>query len=106
MMEITDDPPECSTSVATVSQQDACPTDLEMKLLFEKLGQNLQYCPLFLICRQICAQVFKCYNNNKYTQLFKQKNRITYIVQGTADMDHVINKRHLFTFPNSKKVNW
>ena len=36
IMEIAEDPPECSTDVATVSQQDTSPTDLEMKLLFEK----------------------------------------------------------------------
>ena len=38
MMEIMEDPPECSTDVATVSQHDTSPTDLEMKLLFEKLS--------------------------------------------------------------------
>ena len=38
MMEIADNPPECTTDVATVSQQDTHPTDLEMKLLFEKLS--------------------------------------------------------------------
>ena len=38
MMEIIEDPPECSTDVATVSQHDTSPTDLEMKLLFEKLS--------------------------------------------------------------------
>ena len=37
MMEITD-VPECPTDVATVSQHDTSPNDLEMKLLFEKLS--------------------------------------------------------------------